>query len=112
MKTRKVGRVLSLLLAIAMAVGLMIPALSVFAEDTGIVKVETLAQLQKALKTAPEDGTPVKIKLEKTIHVPLAKWVHNEETFGTSNSGYLADFYGALKSDGTALTAAEAEALM
>lgn len=112
MKTRKVGRVLSLLLAIAMAVGLMIPALSVFAEDTGYVKVTTLAQLQKALKTAPTDGTPVKIKLEATIHVPLAKWVYNEETFGTSHSGYLADFYGALKSDGTALTAAEAEALM
>ena len=112
MKTRKVGRVLSLLLAIAMAVGLMIPALSVFAEDTGYVKVSTLAQLQKVLKTAPTDGTPVKIRLEATIHVPLAKWVFNEETFGTSHSGYLADFYGALKSDGTALTAAEAEALM
>ena len=112
MKTRKVGRVLSLLLAIAMVVGLMIPALSVFAEDTGIVKVTTLAQLQKALKTAPTDGTPVKIRLDATIHVPLAKWVYNEETFGTSHSGYLADFYGALKSDGTALTAAEAEDLM
>ena len=112
MKTRKVGRVLSLLLAIAMVVGLMIPALSVFAEDTGYVKVSTLAQLQKELKTAPTDGTPVKIKLEATIHVPLAKWVYNEDTFGTSHSGYLADFYGALKSDGTSLTAAEAEALM
>lgn len=112
MKTRKVGRVLSLLLAIAMAVGLMIPALSVFAEDTGYVTVSTLAQLQKVLKTAPTDGTPVKIKLEATIHVPLAKWVYNEKTFGTSNSGYLADFYGALKDNGEALTDAEAEALM
>ena len=112
MKTRKVGRVLSLLLAIAMAVGLMIPALSVFAEDTGYVTVSTLAQLQKVLKTAPTDGTPVKIRLEATIHVPLAKWVYNEKTFGTSNSGYLADFYGALKDNGEALTDAEAEALM
>ncbi len=114
MKTRKVGKIVSLLLAIVLVAAVMVPAANVLAEDTGYTEVSTLEQLQKVLKTAPTDGTAVKIKLKATINVPVAKWVYNEKTFDTNNSGYLADFYGALKDSGSgeALTDAEAEALM
>lgn len=112
MKTRKVGKIVSLLVAIVLVATIMIPAAGVLAADTGYTEVSTLEQLQKVLKTAPTDGTPVKIRLKATINVPVAKWVFDEKTFGTSNSGYLADFYGALKDNGEALTDAEAEALM
>ena len=79
MKTRKVGRVLSVLLAIVMVVGLMIPASSVLAQNG----VETLdessfpgatwqeakdfAQLKAALDNAATDGSKTYIRLTEDI---------------------------------------------
>ncbi len=114
MKKRKVGKIVSLLLAVVLVAAVMVPAAKVLAEDTGYTEVSTLRQLQKVLKTAPTDGTAVKIRLKATIRVPVAKWVYQEEAFDKQNHGYLADFYGALKDSGKGapLTDAEAEALM
>ena len=74
MKTRKVGRVLSLLLAIAMVVGLMIPASSVLAatvdtsfNDGEAIVVKNFAQLKAALEGAATDGTKTYIKLADVL---------------------------------------------
>lgn len=92
MKTRKVGRVLSLLLAIAMVVGLMIPASSVLAETTNIKTASTHNALKNLLDNASKDpNVPTRIKLTGDIVVPVAKFIYNENTFSDSDvHGYLA----------------------
>ncbi|MGN0568488.1 MAG: hypothetical protein ACI4JR_07870 [Acutalibacteraceae bacterium] len=90
MKTRKVGRVLSLLLAIAMVVGLMIPASSVLAETTKVEEVSSLSSLKTALDNASKNPeSPTKIKLVGDISVPIAKYLSNETSFGKVK-GYLS----------------------
>ena len=91
MKTRKVGRVLSVLLAIVMVVGLMIPASSVLAQNG----VETLdessfpgatwqeakdfAQLKAALDNAATDGSKTYIRLTGNIEA---------QSFTINSNGY------------------------
>ncbi|MGN0179339.1 MAG: hypothetical protein ACI4DY_07875, partial [Monoglobaceae bacterium] len=90
MKTRKVGRVLSLLLAIAMVVGLMIPASSVLAETTKVEEVSSLSSLKTALDNASKNPeSPTKIKLVGDISVPIAKYLSDETSFGNVK-GYLS----------------------
>ena len=74
MKTRKVGRVLSLLLAIAMVVGLMIPTSSVLAETAGTafddnraIVVHNYDELKEALDSAATDGTKTYIKIADVL---------------------------------------------
>ena len=91
MKTRKVGRVLSVLLAIVMVVGLMIPASSVLAQNG----VETLdessfpgatwqeakdfAELKAALDNAATDGSKTYIRLTGNIEA---------QSFTINSNGY------------------------
>lgn len=90
MKTRKVGRVLSLLLAIAMVVGLMIPASSVLAETTKVTEVSSLSSLKTALDNASKiPESPTKIKLVGDISVPIAKYLAEETSFDNVK-GYLS----------------------
>lgn len=93
MKTRKVGRVLSLLLAIAMVVGLMIPASSVLAETTYDVTITAQADgsqwmdLRDALNNANygnDPDNPTKILLEADVEVPYKyfKWSYSPDFTG------------------------------
>lgn len=83
MKTRKVGRVLSVLLAIAMVVGLMIPASSVLADviDDGTYRntpksITTLDELHDYINRASNAEIysaerPILLRLDKDIEIPL-----------------------------------------
>lgn len=92
MKTRKVGRVLSLLLAIAMVVGLMIPASSVLAQTAAEkypgASWET-ASTYKELKTILDNATSEQttyVKLGADIAMPQGPYIDTK-----NNKGY---FYG------------------
>lgn len=85
MKTRKVGRVLSLLLAIAMVVGLMIPASSVLAETARYAnvtwtEVENYTELKTAVTNAHK-GETTYIKLNANISMPQGPYTdpNNED---------------------------------
>ncbi len=83
MKTRKVGRVLSVLLAIAMVVGLMIPASSVLADviDDGTYRntpksITTLDELHDYINRASNAEIysaerPILLRLDADIEIPL-----------------------------------------
>ena len=95
MKTRKVGRVLSLLLAIAMVVGLMIPASSVMAEvnadrtfiDAGCTEVSDFYALKDALNDAPTDGSKLYVKLTADINMG---YPYEHGSRGDSDVAYFA----------------------
>lgn len=91
MKTRKVGKIVSLLVAIVLVATIMIPAAGVLADDAGYTVVKTHGQLQSALKSASTDGAETKIRLEGDIYVPIVKFIKNEDTFGYNVVGYLND---------------------
>ena len=79
MKTRKVGRVLSLLLAIAMVVGLMIPASSVLAETARYAnvtwtEVKDYTELKTAVTNAHK-GETTYIKLNANISMPQGPYI-------------------------------------
>ena len=107
MKTRKVGRVLSVLLAIVMVVGLMIPASSVLADtvteaayadvnwkdENTVAQVANHAQLKDALKNAPTDGTVKYINITADIKVP--KFATSSDGYYLGTVLYLEDFFYA-----------------
>ena len=109
MKTRKVGRVLSLLLAIAMVVGLMIPASSVLAQ-TAAEKypgaswktASTYKELKTILDNATGDQTTY-VKLGADIAMPQGPYIDSSkgyfygEVFKVEN-GYKLNSDGSLTS--------------
>lgn len=90
MKTRKVGRVLSLLLAIAMVVGLMIPASSVLAAES-YTPVSSHAALKKALDEASTDpNVTTRIMLAENITVPAPYFTESGYSDFNQKKGYVA----------------------
>lgn len=102
MKTRKVGRVLSLLLAIAMVVGLMIPASSVLADviDDGTFRntpksITNLDELHAYINQASNAEIysaerPILLRLDADIEIPLFYGTRVNVSSGKYYLGYAA----------------------
>lgn len=95
MKTKKVGKIVSLLVAIVLVATIMIPAASVLADnaadksfdDSNCIEVSDFYALKDALDKAPTDGTKTYIKLsaDVTMGVP---YYHGSR--GESEQSYFA----------------------
>lgn len=85
MKTRKVGKIVSLILAIVLVATIMIPAVNVLADSTAQkypgaewIEASSFAELRTVLNSAKTDGTKTYIKLTGKIDMPTgARYVSN-----------------------------------
>lgn len=92
MKTRKVGKIVSLLVAIVLVATIMIPAASVLAAETPDRTVASNAELHSAIQYAYEKSLageitadrPYRVQLIGNIEVPALKFI----SLGRSLSGY------------------------
>ena len=86
MKTKKVGKIVSLLLAIVLVATIMIPAVNVLADSTAQkypgaewIKASSFAELRTVLNNAETDGSKTYIKLTGKIDMPAgARYVKND----------------------------------
>lgn len=85
MKTRKVGKIVSLLVAIVLVATIMIPAASVLADSAAQkypgakwIEASSFAELRTVLNNAKVDGTKTYVKLTGKIDLPAgARYVSN-----------------------------------
>ena len=90
MKTRKVGKIVSLLIAIVLVATIMIPAASVLADsaaqkypDANWVEVSSFKELKTVFDNAKRDGTKTYVKLAGNIDMPQgARFVPNSDEKG------------------------------
>lgn len=95
MKTRKVGKIVSLLVAIVLVATIMIPAASVLADnaadksfdDSNCIEVSDYDALKSALDNAPTDGTKTYIKLQSNVSLGIP---YGHESRGDSDYSYFA----------------------
>ena len=100
MKTRKVGKIVSLLVAIVLVATIMIPAASVLADnaadksfdDSNCIEVSNYDALKSALDNASTDGSKTYIKLQSDISLGVP---FNHGSRGDSEVSYFA--YEAMK---------------
>ena len=100
MKTRKVGKIVSLLVAIVLVATIMIPAASVLADnaadksfdDSNCIEVSDYDALKSALDNASTDGSKTYIKLQSDISLGIP---FNHGSRGDSEVSYFA--YEAMK---------------
>lgn len=100
MKTRKVGKIVSLLVAIVLVATIMIPAASVLADnaadksfdDSNCIEVSNYDALKSALDNASTDGSKTYIKLQSDISLGVP---YNHGSRGDSEVSYFA--YEAMK---------------
>ena len=103
MKTRKVGKIVSLLVAIVLVATIMIPAASVLADnaadksfdDSNCIEVSNYDALKDALDNASTDGSKTYIKLQSDISLGVP---YNHGSRGDSDVSYFA--YEAMKVTG------------
>lgn len=100
MKTRKVGKIVSLLVAIVLVATIMIPAAGVLADnaadksfdDSNCIEVSNYDALKSALDNASTDGSKTYIKLQSDISLGVP---FNHGSRGDSEVSYFA--YEAMK---------------
>ena len=100
MKTRKVGKIVSLLVAIVLVATIMIPAAGVLADnaadksfdDSNCIEVSDYDALKSALDNASTDGSKTYIKLQSDISLGIP---YNHGSRGDSEVSYFA--YEAMK---------------
>lgn len=100
MKTRKVGKIVSLLVAIVLVATIMIPAAGVLADnaadksfdDSNCIEVSNYDALKSALDNASTDGSKTYIKLQSDISLGVP---YNHGSRGDSEVSYFA--YEAMK---------------
>lgn len=100
MKTRKVGKIVSLILAIVLVAVIMVPAASVLADnaadksfdDSNCIEVSDYDALKSALDNASTDGSKTYIKLQSDISLGVP---YNHGSRGDSEVSYFA--YEAMK---------------
>lgn len=100
MKTRKVGKIVSLLVAIVLVATIMIPAAGVLADnaadksfdDSNCIEVSDYDALKSALDNASTDGSKTYIKLQSDISLGVP---YNHGSRGDSEVSYFA--YEAMK---------------
>ena len=100
MKTRKVGKIVSLLVAIVLVATIMIPAAGVLADnaadksfdDSNCIEVSNYDALKSALDNASTDGSKTYIKLQSDISLGIP---YNHGSRGDSEVSYFA--YEAMK---------------
>lgn len=100
MKTRKVGKIVSLLVAIVLVATIMIPAAGVLADnaadksfdDSNCIEVSNYDALKSALDNASTDGSKTYIKLQSDIRLGIP---YNHGSRGDSEVSYFA--YEAMK---------------
>lgn len=100
MKTRKVGKIVSLLVAIVLVATIMIPAAGVLADnaadksfdDSNCIEVSDYDALKSALDNASTDGSKTYIKLQSDISLGVP---YNHDSRGDSEVSYFA--YEAMK---------------
>lgn len=103
MKTRKVGKIVSLLVAIVLVATIMIPAASVLADnaadksfdDSNCIEVSDFYALKDALDNASTDGSKTYIKLQSDVNMGVP---YNHGSRGDSEVSYFA--YEAMKVTG------------
>lgn len=95
MKTRKVGKIVSLLVAIVLVATIMIPAAGVLADnaadksfdDSNCIEVSNYDALKSALDNASTDGSKTYIKLQSDISLGVP---YNHGSRGDSEVSYFA----------------------
>ena len=95
MKTRKVGKIVSLLVAIVLVATIMIPAAGVLADnaadksfdDSNCIEVSNYDALKSALDNASTDGSKTYIKLQSDISLGIP---YNHGSRGDSEVSYFA----------------------
>ena len=95
MKTRKVGKIVSLLVAIVLVATIMIPAAGVLADnaadksfdDSNCIEVSDYDALKSALDNASTDGSKTYIKLQSDISLGVP---YNHGSRGDSEVSYFA----------------------
>lgn len=95
MKTRKVGKIVSLLVAIVLVATIMIPAAGVLADnaadksfdDSNCIEVSDFYALKDALDKAPTDGTKTYIKLSADVAMDVP---YDHGSRGESAKSYFA----------------------
>lgn len=112
MKTRKVGKIVSLLVAIVLVATIMIPAASVLAAETPDRTVASNAELHSAIQYAYKKSLageitadrPLKVQLSGDIEVPAFNYTRIRENNITNASvqGYIAA--GTVEEDGKTYT--------
>ena len=103
MKTRKVGKIVSLILAIVLVAVIMVPAANVLADnaadksfdDSNCIEVSDYDALKSALDNASTDGSKTYIKLQSDISLGVP---YNHGSRGDSEVSYFA--YEAMKVTG------------
>ena len=94
MKTRKVGKIVSLLVAIVLVATIMIPAAGVLADnaadksfdDSNCIEVSNFDALKSALDNASTDGSKTYIKLQSDISLGIP---YGHESRGDSDYSYF-----------------------
>lgn len=97
MKTRKVGKIVSLLVAIVLVATIMIPAASVLAQnsaenafdDKNCVEINDFFDLKDTLDVAPTDGSKLYIKLTGNVEMNVP---YSQTRDGLVGTGKLAYF--------------------
>lgn len=112
MKTRKVGKIVSLLVAIVLVATIMIPAASVLAAETYDRTVASNAELHSAIQYAYKKSLageitadrPLKVQLSGDIEVPAFNYtrIRENNTTNASVQGYIAA--GTVEEDGKTYT--------
>lgn len=95
MKTKKVGKIVSLLVAIVLVATIMIPAAGVLADnaadksfdDSNCIEVSDFYALKDALDKAPTDGTKTYIKLSADVTMGIPYY---HDSRGESKQSYFA----------------------
>lgn len=95
MKTKKIGKIVSLLVAIVLVATIMIPAVGVLADnaadksfdDSNCIEVSDYDALKSALDNASTDGSKTYIKLQSNISMGVP---YNHGSRGDSEASYFA----------------------